>query len=150
MTTGLGRRVIKLGGGHLRNTSADGSFRKTHGMALSIPYPAISRPYKGNVTEEQEGTLTPGPSECHGAVSSSIVTPTGTLPSTNVLDWRTKTGVCGCFRQADARPKITQLHVIMTNLGRTPSKQIGAVPGRCSLRIAYLTTRTSSISTVKN
>src|SRR5580698_6120678 len=51
MTTGLGDEWIKLGATF--EHTADGSFSERT-MALSVPYPGVNPPYKGNVTETQE------------------------------------------------------------------------------------------------
>jgi predicted amidohydrolase YtcJ len=51
MTTGLGDEWIRLGAS--AEHTADGSFSERT-MALSVPYPGRTPPYKGNVTETQE------------------------------------------------------------------------------------------------
>jgi len=121
MTTGLGDEWIKLGATF--EHSADGSFSERT-MALSIPYPGISPPYKGNVTETQED-LNAWVERVHRAGIQLNCHANGDVAIDHVLTAYER--ALRLLPQADARPKITHCTLINDDLVRR-IKAIGAVP----------------------
>jgi len=106
MTTGLGDEWIKLGATF--EHSADGSFSERT-MALSIPYPGISPPYKGNVTETQED-LNAWVERVHRAGIQLNCHANGDVAIDHVLTAYER--ALRLLPQADARPKITHCTLI--------------------------------------
>jgi predicted amidohydrolase YtcJ len=121
MTTGLGDEWIKLGATF--EHSADGSFSERT-MALSIPYPGMSPPYKGNVTENQED-LNAWVERVHRAGIQLNCHANGDVAIDHVLTAYER--ALRLVPQANARPKITHCTLINEDLVRR-IKTIGAVP----------------------
>lgn len=121
MTTGLGDEWIKLGATY--EHTADGSFSERT-MALSIPYPGTSSPYKGNVTETQED-LNAWVERVHRAGIQANCHANGDVAIDHVLTAYER--ALRLLPQADARPKITHCTLINDDLVRR-IKAIGAVP----------------------
>ena len=121
MATGLGDEWIKLGATF--EHSADGSFSERT-MALSIPYPGVSPPYKGNVTETQED-LNAWVERVHRAGIQLNCHANGDVAIDHVLTAYER--VLRLLPQADARPKITHCTLINDDLVRR-IKAVGAVP----------------------
>jgi hypothetical protein len=121
MTTGLGDEWIKLGA--TCEHSADGSFSERT-MALSIPYPGVTPPYKGNVTETQED-LNAWVERVHRAGIQVNCHANGDVAIDHVLTAYER--ALKLVPQADARPKITHCTLVDAGLVRR-IKAIGAVP----------------------
>jgi predicted amidohydrolase YtcJ len=121
MTTGLGDEWIRLGATY--EHTADGSFSERT-MALSIPYPGTSSPYKGNVTETQED-LNAWVERVHRAGIQANCHANGDVAIDHVLTAYER--ALRLLPQADARPKITHCTLINDDLVRR-IKAIGAVP----------------------
>jgi predicted amidohydrolase YtcJ len=121
MTTGLGDEWIKLGA--TCEHSADGSFSERT-MALSIPYPGVTPPYKGNVTETQED-LNTWVERVHRAGIQVNCHANGDVAIDHVLTAYER--ALQLLPQADARPKITHCTLVDAGLVRR-IKAIGAVP----------------------
>lgn len=121
MTTGLGDEWIKLGATF--EHAADGSFSERT-MALSIPYPGISPPYRGNVTETQED-LNAWVERMHRAGIQVNCHANGDVAIDHVLNAYER--VLSSLPQADARPRITHCTLINDDLVRR-IKAVGAVP----------------------
>ncbi|MDB6041917.1 MAG: Amidohydrolase 3 [Gammaproteobacteria bacterium] len=121
MTTGLGDEWIKLGATY--EHTADGSFSERT-MALSIPYPGTSSPYKGNVTETQED-LNAWVERVHRAGIQANCHANGDVAIDHVLTAYER--ALRLLPQPDARPKITHCTLINDDLVRR-IKAIGAVP----------------------
>jgi predicted amidohydrolase YtcJ len=120
-TTGLGDEWIKLGATF--EHSADGSFSERT-MALSIPYPGMSPPYRGNVTETQED-LNAWVERVHRAGIQLNCHANGDVAIDHVLTAYER--ALHLVPQPDARPKITHCTLINDDLVRR-IKAIGAVP----------------------
>jgi hypothetical protein len=121
MTTGLGDEWIKLGA--TCEHSADGSFSERT-MALSIPYPGVTPPYKGNVTETQED-LNAWVERVHRAGIQVNCHANGDVAIDHVLTAYER--ALQRVPQADARPKITHCTLVDAGLVRR-IKALGAVP----------------------
>jgi len=121
MTTGLGDEWIRLGATY--EHTADGSFSERT-MALSIPYPGTSSPYKGNTTETQED-LNAWVERVHRAGIQANCHANGDVAIDHVLTAYER--ALRLLPQADARPKITHCTLINDDLVRR-IKAIGAVP----------------------
>lgn len=121
MVTGLGDEWIRLGATY--EHTADGSFSERT-MALSVPYPGVTPPYKGNVTETQED-LNAWVERVHRAGIQLNCHANGDVAIDHVL-----TAYERALRLApktDARPRITHCTLINTDLVRR-IKAIGVVP----------------------
>jgi predicted amidohydrolase YtcJ len=121
MTTGLGDEWIKLGATfeHI----ADGSFSERT-MALSVPYPGVTPPYKGNVTETQED-LNAWVERVHRAGIQVNCHANGDVAIDHVLTAYER--ALRLLPDANARPKITHCTLINADLVRR-IKAIGVVP----------------------
>jgi predicted amidohydrolase YtcJ len=119
--TGFGDEWIRFGA--TSEHTVDGSFSERT-MALSAPYPGVTPPYKGNVTETQDelnawiGRVHRAGIQvnCHanGEVAIDMV-----LAALERANW--------LFPRTDARPKITHCTLINDDLLRR-IKALGAVP----------------------
>ena len=121
MTTGFGDEWIKLGA--TSEHTADGSFSERT-MALSIPYPGVTPPYKGNVTETQED-LNAWVERVHRAGIQVNCHANGDVAIDHVLTAYER--ALRLLPDANARPKITHCTLINTDLVRR-IKAIGVVP----------------------
>ena len=121
LTTGFGDEWIRLGA--TSEHTVDGSFSERT-MALSTPYPGVTPPYKGNVTETQED-LDAWVEKVHRAGIQVNCHANGDVAIDMFL-----TAVERAqrrFPRADARPKITHCTLINDDLVRR-IKALGAVP----------------------
>ena len=121
MTTGLGDEWIRLGATY--EHTADGSFSERT-MALSVPYPGVTPPYKGNVTETQED-LNAWCERVHRAGIQVNCHANGDVAIDHVLTAYER--MLRLVPQPDARPKITHCTLINNDLVRR-IKAIGVVP----------------------
>jgi predicted amidohydrolase YtcJ len=121
MTTGLGDEWIRLGATY--EHTADGSFSERT-MALSVPYPGVTPPYKGNVTESQED-LNAWVERVHRAGIQVNCHANGDVAIDHVLTAYER--ALRLVPQPDARPRITHCTLINDDLVRR-IKAIGAVP----------------------
>ena len=121
MTTGFGDEWIKLGA--TSEHTADGSFSERT-MALSIPYPGVTPPYKGNVTETQED-LNAWVERVHRAGIQVNCHANGDVAIDHVLTAYER--ALRLLPDANARPKITHCTLINADLVRR-IKAIGVVP----------------------
>ena len=121
ITTGLGDEWIKFGATF--EHTVDGSFSERT-MALSVPYPGVSPPYKGNITETQED-LNAWVERVHRAGIQLNCHANGDVAIDHVLTAYER--ALRIVPQADARPKITHCTLINDDLVRR-IKAIGAVP----------------------
>ena len=121
MTTGLGDEWIKLGATF--EHTADGSFSERT-MALSVPYPGVTPPYKGNVTETQED-LNAWVERVHRAGIQVNCHANGDVAIDHVLTAYER--ALRLLPDANARPKITHCTLINADLVRR-IKAIGVVP----------------------
>ena len=121
LTTGFGDEWIKLGA--TSEHTADGSFSERT-MALSIPYPGVTPPYKGNVTETQED-LNAWVERVHRAGIQVNCHANGDVAIDHVLTAYER--ALRLLPDANARPKITHCTLINADLVRR-IKAIGVVP----------------------
>lgn len=121
MTTGLGDEWIRLGATF--EHMADGSFSERT-MALSVPYPGVTPPYKGNVTETQED-LNAWVERVHRAGIQLNCHANGDVAIDHVLTAYER--ALRLVPQPDARPRITHCTLINADLVRR-IKAIGVVP----------------------
>jgi predicted amidohydrolase YtcJ len=121
MTTGFGDEWIRFGATF--EHTADGSFSERT-MALSTPYPGVSPPYQGNVTETQED-LNAWVERVHRAGIQVNCHANGDVAIDHVLTAYER--ALRLVPQPDARPKITHCTLINDDLVRR-IKAIGAVP----------------------
>jgi hypothetical protein len=119
--TGFGDEWIKLGA--TSEHTVDGSFSERT-MALSIPYPGVQPPYKGNVTESQED-LNAWVERVHRAGIQVNCHANGDVAIDMYLTAFERAQKA--FPRADARPKITHCTLINDDLVRR-MKALGAVP----------------------
>jgi len=119
--TGFGDEWIKLGA--TSEHTVDGSFSERT-MALSIPYPGVQPPYKGNVTETQE-ELNAWVERVHRAGIQVNCHANGDVAIDMYLTAFERAQKS--FPRADARPKITHCTLINNDLVRR-MKALGAVP----------------------
>ena len=121
MITGFGDEWIKLGATfeHI----ADGSFSERT-MALSVPYPGVSPPYKGNVTETQED-LNAWVERVHRAGIQVNCHANGDVAIDHVLTAYER--ALRLVPDANARPKITHCTLVNADLVRR-IKALGVVP----------------------
>ncbi len=119
--TGFGDEWIKFGSTseHL----VDGSFSERT-MALSAPYPGVTPPYKGNVTETQE-TLNAWVERVHRAGIQINCHANGDVAIDMYLTAAER--ALALVPRANARPKITHCTLVNPDLVRR-IKAIGAVP----------------------
>ena len=121
MTTGLGDEWIRLGATY--EHTADGSFSERT-MALSVPYPGVTPPYKGNVTETQQD-LNDWAERVHRAGIQLNCHANGDVAIDHVLTAYER--ALHLVPQPDARPRITHCTLINADLVRR-IKAIGVVP----------------------
>ncbi len=119
--TGFGDEWIRLGA--TSEHTVDGSFSERT-MALSTPYPGVSPPYKGNVTETQDD-LNAWIERVHRAGIQVNCHANGDVAIDMVLTAVERAQ--RLFPRADARPKITHCTLINDDLVRR-IKAVGAVP----------------------
>jgi predicted amidohydrolase YtcJ len=119
--TGFGDEWIRFGA--TSEHTVDGSFSERT-MALSIPYPGVTPPYKGNVTESQED-LNAWIERVHRAGIQPNCHANGDVAIDMVLTAYERAQ--RLFPRTDARPKITHCTLINDDLVRR-IKALGAVP----------------------
>jgi predicted amidohydrolase YtcJ len=119
--TGFGDEWIRLGA--TSEHTIDGSFSERT-MALSIPYPGVTPPYKGNITESQD-TLNSWIERVHRAGIQVNCHANGDVAIDMFLTAVEKAQ--RLFPRSDARPKITHCTLINDDLVRR-IKALGAVP----------------------
>lgn len=119
--SGFGDEWIRLGA--TSEHTVDGSFSERT-MALSMPYPGVQPPYKGNVTETQD-VLDAWVERVHRAGIQVNCHANGDVAIDMYLTACERAQ--RLFPRADARPKITHCTLITADLVRR-IKAIGAVP----------------------
>ena len=119
--TGFGDEWIRFGA--TSEHTVDGSFSERT-MALSIPYPGMEPPYKGNVTETQDD-LNAWIERVHRAGIQVNCHANGDVAIDMMLSAVERAQ--RMFPRADARPKITHCTLINDDLIRR-MKTLGAVP----------------------
>ena len=119
--TGFGDEWIRLGA--TSEHTVDGSFSERT-MALSIPYPGMEPPYKGNVTETQDD-LNAWIERVHRAGIQINCHANGDVAIDMMLTSVERAQ--RLFPRADSRPKITHCTLINDDLVRR-MKALGAVP----------------------
>ena len=120
-TTGFGDEWIRLGA--TSEHTVDGSFSERT-MALSTPYPGITPPYRGNVTETQD-SLDAWVEKVHRAGIQVNCHANGEVAIDMFLTAVERAQ--SRFPRKDARPKITHCTLINDDLVRRV-KAVGAVP----------------------
>jgi predicted amidohydrolase YtcJ len=121
LRTGFGDEWIRLGA--TSEHTVDGSFSERT-MALSTPYPGMTPPYKGNITETQE-TLNQWIERVHRAGIQVNCHANGDVAIDMMMTAVERAQ--RLFPRADARPKITHCTLITDDLVRR-IKAAGAVP----------------------
>ena len=121
LATGFGDEWIRLGA--TSEHTVDGSFSERT-MALSIPYPGMETPYKGNVTETQDD-LNAWIERVHRAGIQVNCHANGDVAIDMVL--KAVERAQKVFPRSDARPKITHCTLINDDLVRR-MKALGVVP----------------------
>jgi predicted amidohydrolase YtcJ len=119
--SGFGDEWIRFGA--TSEHTVDGSFSERT-MALSIPYPGVEPPYKGNVTETQDD-LNAWIERVHRAGIQVNCHANGDVAIDMMLTAVERAQ--RLFPRADARPKITHCTLITDDLVRR-MKALGAVP----------------------
>jgi predicted amidohydrolase YtcJ len=119
--SGFGDEWIRFGA--TSEHTVDGSFSERT-MALSIPYPGLEPPYKGNVTETQDD-LNAWIERVHRAGIQVNCHANGDVAIDMMLTAVERAQ--RLFPRADARPKITHCTLITDDLVRR-MKALGAVP----------------------
>lgn len=119
--TGFGDEWIKFGA--TSEHTVDGSFSERT-MALSVNYPGVTPPYKGNVTETQD-VLNTWVERVHRAGIQVNVHANGDVAIDSFLTAMERAQKL--YPRADARPKITHCTLITPDLVRR-IKALGAVP----------------------
>jgi len=119
--TGFGDEWIRFGA--TSEHAVDGSFSERT-MALSTPYPGVTPPYKGNVTETQD-ELNAWIERVHRAGIQVNCHANGDVAIDSVMTAVERAQ--RLFPRADARPKITHCTLINDDLVRR-IKAAGAVP----------------------
>jgi predicted amidohydrolase YtcJ len=119
--TGFGDEWLRFGA--TSEHTADGSFSERT-MALSIPYPGVSPPYKGNLTESQD-ELNAWTERVHRAGIQLNCHANGDVAIDRVLSAYERAQ--RLFPLRDPRPKITHCTLINDDLLRR-MKALGAVP----------------------
>ncbi len=132
IATGFGDEWIRLGA--TSEHTVDGSFSERT-MALSTPYPGVTPPYKGNVTETQED-LNAWIEKVHRAGIQVNCHANGDVAIEMVLTAVERAQKL--FPRADTRPKITHCTLINDDLLRR-IKATGTVPA-CFTSYAYYNT----------
>ena len=130
--SGFGDEWIKFGA--TSEHTVDGSFSERT-MALSIPYPGIQPPYKGNVTETQED-LNAWVERVHRAGIQVNCHANGDVAIDMYLTAFERAQKA--FPRADARPKITHCTLVNDDLVRR-IKAAGAVPAMFTTYAYYNT-----------
>ena len=139
--TGFGDEWIKFGA--TSEHTVDGSFSERT-MALSTPYPGVTPPYKGNVTETQD-TLNAWVERVHRAGIQVNCHANGDVAIDMYLTAIERAQKLA--PRADARPKITHCTLVNDAPDRAASRR-SARCRRCS-RPTRITTPTSSSTTAK-
>ena len=139
--TGFGDEWIKFGA--TSEHTVDGSFSERT-MALSTPYPGVTPPYKGNVTETQE-TLNEWVERVHRAGIQVNCHANGDVAIDMYLTAAER--ALKLVPRANARPKITHCTLVNPVAGARASRR-SAPCRRCS-RPTPTTTPTSSCTTAK-
>jgi len=121
LTTGFGDEWIRLGA--TSEHTVDGSFSERT-MALRTPYPGITPPYRGNVTETQE-SLDAWVEKVHRAGIQVNCHANGDVAIDMFLTAVERAQ--SRFPRPDARPKITHCTLVNDDLVRR-IKAVGAVP----------------------
>jgi predicted amidohydrolase YtcJ len=119
--TGFGDEWIRFGA--TSEHTVDGSFSERT-MALSIPYPGVQPPYKGNITDTQD-SLNAWIERVHRAGIQVNCHANGDVAIDMMLTAVERAQ--RLFPRADARPKITHCTLITDDLVRR-MKALGAVP----------------------
>ena len=119
--TGFGDEWIRIGS--TSEHMVDGSFSERT-MALSTPYPGVTPPYKGNITETQE-TLNAWVERVHRAGIQVNCHANGDVAINMYLTAAER--ALKLVPRANARPKITHCTLVNPDLVRR-IKAIGAVP----------------------
>ena len=130
--TGFGDEWIKFGA--TSEHTVDGSFSERT-MALSMPYPGVNPPYKGNVTETQDD-LNAWVEKVHRAGIQVNCHANGDVAIDMYLTAFERAQKL--FPRADARPKITHCTLINDDLVRR-IKALGAVPAMFTTYAYYNT-----------
>jgi hypothetical protein len=130
--TGFGDEWIKMGA--TSEHTVDGSFSERT-MALSTPYPGVTPPYKGNVTETQD-TLNEWVERVHRAGIQVNCHANGDVAIDMFLTAVERAQKL--FPVPDARPKITHCTLINDDLVRR-MKALGAVPAMFTTYAYYNT-----------
>ena len=121
LKTGFGDEWIRLGA--TREHLADGSFSERT-MAMSVPFPGVVPPYKGNVTESQD-VLNAWVERVHRAGIQVNVHANGDVAIDSYLTALERAQ--NLYPRKDARPKITHCTLINDELVRRIAT-LGAVP----------------------
>ena len=121
MATGLGDEWIRLGA--TSEHTIDGSFSERT-MAMSVPYPGVTPPYKGNVTQNQD-ELNAWAERVHRAGIQVNCHANGDVAIDMML--KAIERAQRLFPRPDARPKITHCTLVNDDLVRR-IKAAGAVP----------------------
>ena len=132
IATGFGDEWIRLGA--TSEHTVDGSFSERT-MALSTPYPGVTPPYKGNVTETQD-ELNAWVERVHRAGIQVNCHANGDVAIDMVLSAFERAQKL--FPRPDARPKITHCTLINDDLLRR-IKATGTIPA-CFTSYAYYNT----------
>ncbi len=127
--TGFGDEWIRFGA--TSEHTVDGSFSERT-MALSTPYPGVTPPYKGNITETQD-KLNAWIERVHRAGIQVNCHANGDVAIDMLLTAVERAQKL--YPQADARPKITHCTLINDDLVRR-IKAVGGVPA-CFTTYAY-------------
>jgi hypothetical protein len=130
--TGSGDEWIKMGA--TSEHTVDGSFSERT-MALSVPYPGVQPPYKGNVTETQD-TLNAWVERVHRAGIQVNCHANGDVAIDMYLTAFERAQKL--FPRPDARPKITHCTLINDDLVRR-MKALDAVPAMFTTYAYYNT-----------
>ena len=128
--TGFGDEWIRLGA--TAEHTADGSFSERT-MALSTPYPGVTPPYQGNLTESQED-LNAWVERVHRAGIQVNVHANGDVAIDRYLVALERAQKL--HPRADARPKITHCTLVNDSLVKR-IKALGAVPAMFSSYAYY-------------
>ena len=132
ISTGFGDEWIRFGA--TSEHTVDGSFSERT-MALSVPYPGMNPPYKGNVTETQE-TLNAWIERVHRAGIQVNCHANGDVAIDMVLTAVERAQ--RLFPREDARPKFTHCTLVNDDLVRR-LKATGAVPAMFTTYTYYNT-----------
>lgn len=132
LRSGFGDEWIRLGA--TSEHTVDGSFSERT-MALSIPYPGVTPPYQGNITEEQ-GTLNEWVERVHRAGIQVNCHANGDVAIDMYLSAFERAQRLA--PRADARPKITHCTLVNDGLVRRMAA-LGAVPAMFTTYAYYNT-----------